>query len=55
MFYNDIIDTAKLSKQFKRAKVIALLKPGKDGQEAIIRSCFFHGWCYLILKILLNI
>jgi hypothetical protein len=34
MFYNDIIDTEKLPKQFKRAKVIALLKPGKDGHEA---------------------
>jgi hypothetical protein len=34
MFYNDIIDTEKLLKQFKRAKLIALLKPGKDGHEA---------------------
>lgn len=34
MFYNDILDTAKPPRQFKRAKVIALQKPGKDGYDA---------------------
>jgi hypothetical protein len=33
-FYSDILDTTNIPKQFKRAKVIALLKPGKSGTEA---------------------
>lgn len=30
-FYSDILRSGQLPKLFKRAKVIALLKPGKDG------------------------
>lgn len=33
-FYSDILEKCHLPKQFKRAKVIALLKPGKEGKEA---------------------
>jgi hypothetical protein len=28
---NDVLTSARLPKLFKRAKVIAILKPGKDG------------------------
>jgi hypothetical protein len=54
MFYNDIIDTAKLPKQFKRAKVIALLKPGKDGHEvADYRPISLLSVTYKILEIMI--
>ncbi|VVC26290.1 Hypothetical protein CINCED_3A020119 [Cinara cedri] len=33
-FYSNILDTTNIPKQFKRAKVIALLKPGKSETEA---------------------
>lgn len=33
-FYSDILATAIIPKQFKGAKVIAFLKPGKSGLEA---------------------
>jgi len=50
-FYNDIIDTAKLPKQFNSAKVIALLKPGKNGHEdADYRPIALLSVSYKILK-----
>jgi len=33
-FYSEILRSGHLPKLFKRAKVIALLKPGKDGLDA---------------------
>lgn len=33
-FYSDILATSNIPKQFKTAKVIALLKPGKSGADA---------------------
>lgn len=33
-FYSEILRTAQLPRFFKRAKIIALLKPGKDGLDA---------------------
>jgi len=33
-FYSDILAISNIPKQFKKAKVIALLKPGKSGSEA---------------------
>jgi hypothetical protein len=54
IFYNDIIDTAKLPKQFKRAKVIALLKPEKDGVESIdYRLLSLLSVTYKILQIMI--
>jgi hypothetical protein len=32
--FNDILTTGKLPKLFKQAKIIAILKPGKDGTDA---------------------
>jgi hypothetical protein len=32
-FMNDILSSARLPKLFKRAKVITILKPGKDGSD----------------------
>jgi len=32
-FMNDVLRTANLPKAFKRAKVISILKPGKDGSD----------------------
>jgi hypothetical protein len=32
--FNDILTTGKLIKLFKQAKIIAILKPGKDGTDA---------------------
>jgi hypothetical protein len=32
-FFNDILPTSKLPKNFKRANVTYILKPGKDGTE----------------------
>lgn len=34
-FYSDLLDTKNIPKQFKRPKVIALLKPEKLGIEAV--------------------
>lgn len=34
-FHTDLITTSNLPKMFKKAKVIALLKPGKDRSEAV--------------------
>jgi hypothetical protein len=31
--FNDILTSGKISKLFKRAKVITILKPGKDGSD----------------------
>jgi hypothetical protein len=30
---NDIVSTSKIPNLFKRAKVIAIIKPGKDGTD----------------------
>jgi hypothetical protein len=32
-FMNDIVSTSKIPNLFKRAKVIAIIKPGKDGTD----------------------
>jgi hypothetical protein len=34
-FMNDVLSSARLSKLFKRAKVIAIPKPGKDSSDPI--------------------
>lgn len=50
-FYNNIIDNAKLLKQFISAKVIALLKPGKDGYKAAnYRTISLLSVTYMILE-----
>jgi Reverse transcriptase (RNA-dependent DNA polymerase) len=33
-FFNDILSSGKIPKLFKQAKVITILKPGKDGSNA---------------------
>jgi hypothetical protein len=33
-FFNDILSTGKIPAEFKKAKVIAVLKPGKPANEA---------------------
>ena len=32
-FFNNILDTGNLPTEFKRAKVLSVLKPGKDGSD----------------------
>jgi hypothetical protein len=32
--FNDILTTGKLPKLFKQAKIVAILRPGKDGTDA---------------------
>jgi hypothetical protein len=34
-FFNDILTSGKIPNLFKRAKVITILKPGKDGSDLL--------------------
>jgi hypothetical protein len=36
-FFNDIVSTGKIPNEFKKAKVIAILKPGKPANEAYLQ------------------
>jgi hypothetical protein len=45
-FFNDILSTGKIPAEFKKAKVIAILKPGKPANEASSYrpACVINFW-----------
>jgi hypothetical protein len=48
---NDIVSTSKIPYLFKRAKVISIIKPGKDGTDsAHYRPTSFLSVVYKLLK-----
>jgi hypothetical protein len=50
-FMNDIVSTSKIPKLFKRAKVISIIKPGKDGTDpAHYRPMFLLSVVYKLLE-----
>ena len=56
-FFNEILKSGRLLKIFKRSKVIAVVKPGKDGSEAShFRHILLLSIAYKLLeRLLLNL